>query len=181
MLLHTMCTHIHRSHVAFVESIKNTIRLSTLQDHKDDVEQYLRHLQTNLRLISSTGESDKTNNNIIPHILLQLRYTKIPIFQQSVLKWHRGYLEGKLSLTPLTLVRMADEETQVLKHSQQWVDTIYPSVSALQAFITEQNTALRQILQQLTANLGYPQTKKYYHDRKQPISDHLCIKLVYPA
>lgn len=181
MLLHTMCTHIHRNHIAFVESIKNTICLSTLQDHKDDVEQYLRHLQTNLRLISSTGENDKANNDLIPHILLQLRYTKILIFQQSVLKWHREHLEGKLSVTPLTLVCMADEETQVLKHLQQWVDTIDPSVSALQAFITEQNTALRQILQQLTANLGYPQTKKYYHDRKQPISDHLCIKLVYPA
>ncbi len=40
-VLFTMCTHVHRSHLAFVESIKNKIRLSTLQEYKNDVPTYL--------------------------------------------------------------------------------------------------------------------------------------------
>ena len=130
-LLYTMRSHIHRNHLAFVESIKNKIRLSALAEFKQDVPSFLWFLQNNLRLITSTGASDTANNDLIPHILLQLRSTTIPIFQQSVLQWQRNYMENKLALMPSNLVTLADEECQVLKHSSQWVETIDPSVAAM--------------------------------------------------
>ncbi len=79
--------------------------------------------------------ADKIHNDLIPHILLQLRTTTIPVFQQSILKWQREYMESTLTLTPSTLVSMADEECQVLKHSSQWVETIDPSVAAMQVML----------------------------------------------
>jgi hypothetical protein len=124
LLLITMCIHIHRNHLAFVESIKTKIRLASLPEFMDDIEAYLRFLQDNLRLITSTGAADSDHDDLVPHILLQLRSTKIPIFQHTILKRHRQYRENKLNLTPSTLVTMADEESQVLKHSHQWVETI---------------------------------------------------------
>ncbi len=81
-------------------------------------------------LISTTGMDDTTNNDLLPHTLLQLHYTKIPVFQQTVLKWHRNYMEGKLQITQL--VQMAnDEESQILCHMYQWVETIDHSITAL--------------------------------------------------
>lgn len=97
-----------------MESIKTKIRTSTLIEFKDDVPSFFRFLQDNLRLITSTGVAETEHNDLIPHILLQLRTMKIPIFQQSVLKWHREYMESKLSLTPTSLVSMADDECQIL-------------------------------------------------------------------
>lgn len=168
LLLHTMCTCIHRNHIAFVESIKNSIHLSALQESKDDVTLYLCSLQNNLRLISSASESDESNNDLIPHILMQLQCTKTPIFQQSVLKWHRECLEGKLALTPLKLLWMADKESQILKYSNQWVDTINPSITALQVFISKQTTNSQQFLKTLTANLGFHNTTKASSGTQQP-------------
>jgi hypothetical protein len=40
-----------------------------------------------------------------------------------------------LQLTQLSLVSLTDEECQVLKHSSQWVETIDPTVAAMQAMI----------------------------------------------
>jgi hypothetical protein len=151
-LLFTMCFHIHRNHLAFIESIKNKIRLSTLQEFKNDVPSFLRFLQDNLRLITSTGASDTAHNDLIPHILLQLRTTTIPLFQQSVLKWQRNYMENSLTLTPSTLVSMADEECQVLKHSCQWVETIDPSVAAMQAMFQTNKEGSAKFFQTLAAN-----------------------------
>jgi hypothetical protein len=154
LLLFTMCNHIHRNHLAFVESIKNKIRLSTLAEFKQDVPSFLRFLQNNLRLITSTGASNTDNNDLIPHILLQLRSTTIPIFQQSVLKWQRNYMENKLALTPSTLVTLADEECQVLRHSNQWVETIDPSIAAMQAMLQTNTAGSKQFLQTLSANFS---------------------------
>jgi hypothetical protein len=64
-------------------------------------------------------------------------------------------MEGKLALTPLKLLRLADEESQILKHSNQWVETIDPSISTLQAFVTEKATTSNDLLCTLTANLGF--------------------------
>jgi hypothetical protein len=125
-LLFTMCNHIHHNHLAFVESIKNKNPLATLSEYKNDVPAFLRYLQDNLRLITSTGAADNSHNDLILHILLQLRSTTIPLFQQSVLKWQREYMESSLALTPSSLLTLADEETQILKHSGQWVETIDP-------------------------------------------------------
>jgi len=137
LLLHIMCQHIHRNHLAFVESIKNKIRKATLQDYKNDVPKYLRFLTQNLRLISSTGASADAHKDLIPHLLLQLRSTTIPVFQQTILAWQRNYFEGTLQLTPTTLVTKADQECQVLQHAGQWVETIDPSVVAMQALLQQ--------------------------------------------
>ncbi len=160
LLLHTMCTHIHRNHIAFVESVKGKIRLATLAEYKDDVPEFLRFLQDNLRLITSAGHDDEAHNNLIPHILLQLRNTKIPIFQQTILKWHRQYMENKLKLTSNKLVTMADEECQILKHSHQWVETIDPSIVAMQALVQTTSGQSNDILKSLAAKSQYLHTKR---------------------
>lgn len=112
LLFFIMCNNIHRNHLAFIESIKHKIRLSSLDEYKDDVQAFLRFIQDNLCLITSTGAEDGMRNDLIPHLLLQLCNTKIPMFQQPVLKWHRKYMENNLKITPLTLVTMADNECQ---------------------------------------------------------------------
>jgi hypothetical protein len=150
-----MCTHIHQNHTAFVESIKNKIRLTTIQEYKDDAPNFLRALQDDLGLISSMGNIDAENNDLIPHILLQLQCTKIPLFQQAILHWHRQYMEGKLQLTPLKLIQMADEESQILKHSQQWVEKIGPSITALQAQLEEKSQTSLDVIKHITAHLGF--------------------------
>ncbi len=153
LLLHTMCQHIHRNHLAFVESIKTKIRSSTLLEHNNDVPKYLRFLSTNLKLISSTGADDNAHNDLVPHLLQQLRTTTIPLFQQTVLNWQRNYFESTLTFTPQELVGKADQECQILTHAGQWVETIDPSVSALQASIREDKTQSGELLQTLAANL----------------------------
>ncbi len=80
LLFITMCNHIHRNHLAFVESIKNKIRLSTLSKHKNDMAGYVRFF-FNLRIITSMGSDDKANNDLILHSFMQLHLTTIPIFQ----------------------------------------------------------------------------------------------------
>jgi hypothetical protein len=41
LILVTLCNHVHRKQLAFVESIKNKIRTNIMQDHGNDVPQYL--------------------------------------------------------------------------------------------------------------------------------------------
>jgi len=154
LLFLTMCNHIHRNHVAFVESVKNKIRTSTLAEHKNNVPAYLRFLQKNLRVITSTGEADHSHNDLLPHIFMQLTSTTIPIFQQQVLKWQRGYMENTLHTSPSQLVKMADEECQILKHSQQWVETIDPSVVGLQALLQTTTQGHTTLFESLAANLS---------------------------
>lgn len=64
LLFFTMCTHIHRNHLAFVESIKTKIRKSSLIEFKDDVQNFLRFLQDNLHLITSTGASETEHKTL---------------------------------------------------------------------------------------------------------------------
>jgi len=87
LLLFTLCQNIHRNHLAFVESVKTKIQSSTLQQHNNDVPVYLRFLNDNIKLIASTGANDTTHNDLIPHILNQLRSTTIPLFLHA--GWQR--------------------------------------------------------------------------------------------
>jgi hypothetical protein len=160
LLFFTMCAHIHRNHLVFVESIKTKIRASSLIEFKDDVQNFLRFLQDNLHLITSTGASENEHKDLIPHILLQLCTTKIPIFQQSVLKWHRKYMENKLTLTPTSLVTMAAEECQVLKHSNQWVETIDPSILAMQAMVQHHHAGSAEIFHTMAAHFSEMSNKQ---------------------
>lgn len=149
-----MCNHIHQNHLAFVESIKNKIRLATLAEFKNDVQEFLRFLKNNLRLNTSTGADTADHIYLIPHILHQLRTTTIPVFQQSMLTWQREYMENKLRLTPSSLDTMADDECQVLKHANQWVETIDPSVVAMQALLHTNKEGSANIFKSLAANLS---------------------------
>jgi hypothetical protein len=149
-----MCNHIHRNRVALVESIKNKIHMSTLIGSKDDVPTFLCFLQGNLWFITSTRADDVSNTDLIPHILLQLWNTKIPLFQQSVLKWHQEYMENKLSTTLTKLVAMADDECQLLNHSHQWVETIDQSIAAMQAAFQITNGQSVEIFKSLAADLS---------------------------
>jgi len=154
LILFVMCQHIHRNHLAFVETTKNKIRLSTLSEHKNDVRTYLRFLHDNLKVISSTGSDDNEHKDLIPHILLQLRTTTIPLFQQSILKWQREYFENTFPLTPSLLVQKADQEVQILKHAGQWVETIDPSVTAMQATLKATKDRSGELLKSLVANFS---------------------------
>jgi hypothetical protein len=62
-------------------------------------------------------------------------------------------MESKLQLTPSLLVTMVDEECQVLKHSGQWVETIDPSIAAMQAMVTSNKEGSTKFFQALAANL----------------------------
>ncbi len=82
----------------------------TLAEFKNDVQGFLGFLQDNLRLITSAGVDKMDHTDLVPHILLQLRTTTIPLFQQSVLTWQHEYMENKLKLTPSSLINLAEEE-----------------------------------------------------------------------
>jgi len=149
-----MCQNIHRNHLAFVESIKQKIHQAMLVEYNHDVPAYLRFLQDNLKLISSTGAKETEHNDLVPHLLLQLRSTNIPVFQQTVLKWQQEYFEGTLVLTPTLLATKADQECQILKHAGQWVETIDPSVVAMQAIFQTTKNCSGPVFQSLAANFS---------------------------
>lgn len=154
LLFLAMCNHIHWNHLAFVESVKHKIRLSTIQEHKNDMQKYLRFLQDNLCIITSTGDADTTHHDLLPHIFTQLRNTTIPLFQQHLLTWQRKYMENTFKVSPLQLVSMADEECQILKHSNQWVETIDPSIVAMKALFQGNMIGANTLIEQLTAHLS---------------------------
>jgi len=58
-----------------------------MADFNQDVSKYLRFLSDNPQLISSTGAEANAHNDLVPHILQQLRATTIPLFQQAILRW----------------------------------------------------------------------------------------------
>jgi hypothetical protein len=128
--------------------------MATLAEFKNGVQDFLRFLQDNLRLITSTGADTTNHTDLVPHILLQLRTTSIPVFQQSVLQWQREYMENKLNLTPSSLVTMANEECQVLKHANQWVEIIDPSIVAMQALISSNREGSAHLFKSLAANFS---------------------------
>jgi hypothetical protein len=136
LLLHTMCQHIHRTHLVFTESIKNQIRNTGLEFFKMDVVKYLEFVRSNLRLITSTGDNSNEHKDLNLHLLNELRISTIPQFQSKILKWQKKYLEGKIDFSPLKLMEMADTEQQVLHHAGQWTETISPQVTALQASVS---------------------------------------------
>jgi hypothetical protein len=118
-----------------IMSIKHKIHLSTLGLITRMMSVYLRFLQDNLSIITSTGDADNIHNDLLPHIFMQLQLTTIPLFQQRVLTWQPKYMENSLQLLAMTLITMADEECQILKHSNQWVETIDPTIVAMKALL----------------------------------------------
>jgi hypothetical protein len=142
------------SFLRFVESIKHKIRLSTLGEHSNDVAAYLRFLQNNLRIITSTGDADTAHNDLLPHIFMKLQNTTIPLFQQKILTWQCNYMENKLKVSPMQLISMADEECQVLKNSNQWVRTIDLSIVAMKALVQGNVHNANNLIRQLHAQFS---------------------------
>jgi hypothetical protein len=64
-------------------------------------------------------------------------------------------MEGKLQLMPLKLIQMAYEDSQILKHTQQWVETIDPSITALQATLEEKSKTSLDVIKHITAHLWF--------------------------
>jgi hypothetical protein len=144
--------------------------MSTLVTFNNDVPKYLRFLQDNLKLISSTGAAENTHKDLNPHILLQLRSTTIPVFQHSVLKWQREYFENVLELTPLSLVLKADQAYLVLQQAGQWMETKDPSITALHALLQTTKAQSGNIIQTLTANFSQiaQRQRELIRSAKQP-------------
>jgi hypothetical protein len=66
-----------------------------------------------------------------------------------------AYLEVQLpDLMPTTLLKEADNKTQVLKHAGQWKDNKTPAVMALQAAFDKQRQESAQTIKQLVAHIG---------------------------
>jgi hypothetical protein len=96
---------------------------------------------------------DTSHNDLIPHIL-KLRNTTILLFQQRIFTWQRKYMENSLKVSPMKLVSMTDEECQTLKHSNQWVETIDPSIVAMKALVQGNMNGAHSLLEQLSAHLS---------------------------
>ncbi len=59
-----------------------------------------------------------------------------------------------MKISPSQLVKLADDECQILKHSMQWVETIDPSVVAMQALFHNTNQGNNDLFKTLAANLS---------------------------
>lgn len=81
-------------------------------------------------------------------------------------------MENKLSLTPSQLVTMADEESQILCQSNQWVETIDPSIFAMQALLQGTNTANTQLLKTLTVHFSSSTKSKTMVASQETRSSH---------
>jgi hypothetical protein len=62
-------------------------------------------------------------------------------------------MENSLQLSPMTLLTMADEDFQILKHSNQRVEAIDPSVVAMKAMLQGTESGAKALKDQLKAHL----------------------------
>lgn len=63
-------------------------------------------------------------------------------------------MENSLKISTMKLVSMADEECQILRHSNQWVETIDPSIVAMKAILQGTTQGTTALLKQLSAHLS---------------------------
>jgi len=63
-------------------------------------------------------------------------------------------MENKMMISPSQLVKLADDECQILKHSIQWGETIDPSVVAMQALFHNTNQGNNDLFKTLAASLS---------------------------
>jgi hypothetical protein len=61
-------------------------------------------------------------------------------------------MENVLQLTPQMLVTMADNECQILKHSNQCIKTIDPSIAAMQAMVQSHQLGSVDVFKSITAH-----------------------------
>jgi hypothetical protein len=155
LILWTVCNHIHRNNIAFVETIKTKIRNATLTQFSDDVDSYIIYIKDNLRLISAATDDTKEHNDLITYIFAQLSMSNINLFQDAVQKWQIEYLEANMpDLMPTKLLKLADDKAQVLKHAGQWKTIESPAVMALKLELEQQRTNSQTLVKNIVAHVG---------------------------
>jgi hypothetical protein len=155
LLLWIICNNIHRNNIAFVESIKRKIRDSTISQFGDDVPKYILHLKDNLRLITSSDNSNTQHNDLITYLFHQLQQCNVPLFKEAIDKWHIEYLEAKLpGLTPEKFLKMVDDKIQILKHADQWKESEHTEIMALKLELQKQKQESDALVKNLVAHVG---------------------------
>jgi hypothetical protein len=116
-VLWTICNHIHRNNIAFVETIKQHICDTTLDHFDNDVLKYIVSIRDNLRLITSSSKKDN-HRDLLVYLFRPLTVCPIEPFKQAVQRWHVDYLEAKTpDLSPTLLLEKADTKVQILQHA----------------------------------------------------------------
>jgi hypothetical protein len=155
LLLWTICNHIHRNNIAFIETIKSKIREATLSTFGDDVEKYILYIKDNMRLITATATDSTEHNDLITYPFTQLTKSTITMFKEAVQKWQIDYLEAKmLDLTPTKLLKMADDKAQVLRHAGHWHTVDSPAVMALKLELEQERLHSQTLVKNLAAHVG---------------------------
>jgi len=134
MILWTICNNVHRSNIAFTETVKAKLRNMALANF-DSIDKYLIATKDNLSLIISPDAADQTkHNDLLIYLFTQLRECTVAPFKQYIARLHVQYLEASLTdLTPMKLLQLAEDKIQILRHAHQWTQTDEPSIMALQA------------------------------------------------
>jgi hypothetical protein len=171
LILWTICNNIHRNHIAFTETIKQKIRATTIQHFNNDIPKYIIQLKDNLRLITTSTEEDQTHNDLITYIFQQLSECNITLFKEAVQKLYVEYLEAKHpDLTPMKLLKWADDKVQILRHANQWNDQHSSSVMALKVELERQQQGTKALVQQLVAHIG--KISRSFETPKTPSKDN---------
>jgi hypothetical protein len=155
MILWTICNNVHRSNIAFTETVKAKLRNMALANF-DSIDKYLIATKDNLSLIISPDAADQTkHNDLLIYLFTQLRECTVAPFKQYIARLHVQYLEASLTdLTPMKLLQLAEDKIQILRHAQQWTQTDEPSIMALQAQLQRQKEDSDRTLQRLIAHVG---------------------------
>jgi hypothetical protein len=172
VILWTICNNIHRNNVAFFETIKGKIRESTLTSFNDDVSKYIMHVQDNLTLITASDDKYATeHNDLLIHLFNQLKQSPVPLFREAIDKWHIKYLEAKMhDLTPIGLLKMADDKIQVLHHAGKWKIVEDPAIMALKLELQQQKQHSEKLVQHLVAHVSRlsNRTGTKFHQNETP-------------
>jgi hypothetical protein len=154
VILWTICNNIHCNNIAFVEMVKGKIRDSTLTQFNDDVPKYIMHLRDNLTLIATSDDiTASEHNDLIIHLFQQLKQSPVPLFKEAINKWQIKYLEAKMpQLTPIKLLKLADDKVQVLQHAGKWNASEDPAITALKLELQQQKQESEKLVQHLVAH-----------------------------
>jgi hypothetical protein len=174
VILWTICNNIHRNNIAFVETIKGKIRDSVLSAFQDDVSKYIMHIKDNLTLITSSEDKEATeHNDLIIHLFQQLKKSPVPLFKEAIDKWHVKYLEAKMpQLTPLGLLKLADDKIQILKHAGNWTVTEDPAIMALKLELQQQKQESDKLVKHLVAHVSRITNRTRQHIQQNHINNH---------
>jgi hypothetical protein len=73
-----------------------------------------------------------THNDLLVYLFAQLQLCKVPLFKEAIDAWHIAYLEAKPpGINPESLLKMADDKIQILKHADQWKESETTDIMAL--------------------------------------------------